>query len=125
MRPYFSVRKQEEEKEKCRDSAAVMIIASLTPPPLTGWIFRMTSPEVIPQTPAHLLADDRQVLKGLGIYPYKWNDLNALLGLYNKTELYDVFSVQVSRPEMELSRSYILEQIGFLLTMSTKKNGDN
>ena len=87
-----------------------MIIGSLTPPPPTGWIFKNPSPEVVPQIPSELSTGD------------EWNNLNALLALYKKTENYDVFSVQVSRPGMELNRSYILEQIKFLLS-NAKHNG--
>ena len=46
-----------------------------------------------------------------------------LLAMYNKAEAYDVFSVQVSKPGMELSRSYVLEQIEYLLMNSVKKEG--
>ena len=92
-----------------------MIIASNIPPP-PG-----VSPPVVPQTPADLSDDDRQVLADLALPPEQWSNLNALLALYNKTEYYDVFSVQVSRPGMELSRSYILEQIEFILNNSATK----
>ena len=77
---------------------------------------------MIPQSPADL-SDEEQVLEGLGLPPDLWANLNALLALYGKTENYDVFSVQVSKPGMELSRSYILEQIEFLLKNSNKKTG--
>ena len=77
---------------------------------------------VVPQSPADLSDDDRQVLTELGLPQDKWDNLNALLALYNKAENSDVFSVQVSKPGMELSRSYILEQIEFLLKTSTKKH---
>ena len=76
---------------------------------------------VVPQSPADLSDDDHKVLKELGLPPEKWDNLNICLALYNKTDNYDVFSVQVSRPGMELSRSYILEQIQFLLENSAKK----
>ena len=50
------------------------------------------------------------------LFPHTdWRYVDTLLDLYKKTEKYDVFSVQVSRPGMQLSRSYILEQIEFLL----------
>ena len=78
---------------------------------------------VVPQTPIDLSGDDRQVLSGLGLPREKWDNLNALLALYNRTDLYEVFSVQVSKPGMELSRSYVLEQIEFLLKHSVKKDG--
>ena len=77
---------------------------------------------VVPQSPADLSDDDRQVLTGLGLPQDKWDNVNALLALYNKAENNDVFSVQVSKPGMELSRSYILEQIEFLLKNSAKKH---
>ena len=81
----------------------------------------------MPQSPADLSDEDRQVLTRLGLPPDKWDNLNALLALYNKAENSDVFSVQVSKPGMELSRSYILEQIEFLLKNSAKKHegGEN
>ena len=85
------------------------MIGSITPISYTG---NMPS-VVVPQTPADLSESDRQVLKGLGIPPDKWNNLNALWALYGKTR-YRVLSVQVSRPGIELSRSYILEQIEFI-----------
>ena len=97
-----------------------MIIGSVTPPPSTGWIFNTPSQDVVPQIPANL-SEDLKIPKGLGLPPEKWNNLNVLLARYNKTKYYDVFSVQVSRPGMELSRSYILEQIEFLLINSAKK----
>ena len=43
--------------------------------------------------------------------------------MYNRAEHYDVFSVQVSKPGMELSRSYVLEQVEYLLLNSAKKEG--
>ena len=78
---------------------------------------------MIPQSPADLSDEDQQVLEGLGLPPDLWDNLNALLALYNKTENCDAFSVQVSKPGMELSRSYILEQIEFLLKNSQNKTG--
>ena len=78
---------------------------------------------MIPQSPADLSDEDQQVLEGLGLPPDQWDNLNALLALYSKTENYDVFSVQVSKPGMELSRSYMLEQIEFLLKNSKNKTG--
>ena len=75
----------------------------------------------MPLTQANLSEGDCQVLSDLGLPQDKWDNLNALLALYNQTKLYDVFSVQVSKLGMELSRSYILEQIEFLLRHSTKK----
>ena len=77
---------------------------------------------LVPQSAAELSYDDQRMLTELGLPPDQWNNLHVLLALYNKTENCEVFSVQVSRPGMELSRSYILEQIEFLLNM-TKQNG--
>ncbi|CAI8015392.1 hypothetical protein GBAR_LOCUS9530 [Geodia barretti] len=87
-------------------------------------IFKATAKskkDVIPLKKAKLSENDSQVLTTLGLPPDKWNNLDALLALYNKTELYDVFSVQVSNPGMELSRKYVLGQIEFLLQNSAKK----
>ena len=70
---------------------------------------------MVPQSPADLSDDDREILSGLGLPPDKWDNLNALLAMYRRTENYDVFSVQVSKPGMELNRNYILQQIEFLL----------
>ena len=78
-------------------------------------------PDVVPQTPTDLSDDDRQVLTELGLPPDQWDNLNALWALYNKTK-WVVLSVQVSRPEMELRRVYVLEQIEFLLK-NTKETG--
>ena len=55
--------------------------------------------------------------------PDKRDNLNVLLTMYNRVERYDVFSVQVSKPGMELSRSYVLEQVEHLLMNSPKKEG--
>ena len=91
---------------------------------ILGSLTSHSNKSVVPQLPADLSGDDRKVLAELGLPPEKWSNLNALLALYNKTEYYDVFSVQVSRPGMELSRSYILEQIEFTLKNSkTKTSG--
>ena len=89
-----------------------MIIGSVTPPPSTATGNIPSS--VIPQTTADLSKDDGQLLTDLGIPPDKWNNLNALQALYKKSKD-GVLSVQVSRPGMELSRSYVLEQIEFVL----------
>ena len=78
-------------------------------------------PDVVPQTPADLSDGDRQVLTELGLPPDQWDNLNALWALYNKTK-WVVLSVQISRPEMELRRVYVLEQIEFLLN-NTKETG--
>ena len=92
-----------------------MIIGSIVPP-LT------TKEEVAPQVPANLSKDDLQVLANLGLPSGQWNNIYALLALYNQTE-YDVLSVQISRPEMELNRSYVLEQIELLFKKTSKKTG--
>ena len=83
----------------------------------------MSNEAVIPQSPADLSGEDHQVLEGLGLPPDQWDNLSALLALYGKTENCDMFSVQVSKPGMELSRSYILEQIEFVLKNSKNKTG--
>ena len=108
------------------ESRAVMIIGSNIPPPqppagvLAKFFFsKKEPPRTVSQMPASLSEDDHKILTELGLPREQWNNLNTLLALYNKSE--DVFSVQVSRPGMELSRSYILEQIQFLLENSAKK----
>ena len=78
---------------------------------------------MVPQSPADLSDDDRKMLSGLGLPPDKWDNLNALLAMYGRTEACDVFSVQVSKPGMELSRNYVLQQIEFLLINSLNKDG--
>ena len=78
---------------------------------------------MVPQSPADLSDDDREVMSGLGLPPDKWDNLNALLALYKRSEVYDVFSVHVSKPGMELSRNYVLQQIEFLLMTSFNKDG--
>ena len=83
-----------------------MIIGSVTTPPTSGKMQSL----VIPQTPANMSQDDHQGLLKLD----KWNNVNALIALYNKTKS-GVFSVQVSKPGMEIRRTYIIEQIEFLL----------
>ena len=88
--------------------SVVMIIGSTTLP--TG---SMES-SVVPQSPAQLSDGDRKVLTDLGIPPNKWNNLNALWALYKKTKEW-VLPVQVSRPGMEFSRGFILQQIEFVL----------
>ena len=88
--------------------------------PLSSF-FKRQPPEIVPQTPAVLSDDDRQVLTELGLPPDKWDNLNVLLAIYNRAEPYDVFSVQVSKPRMEPSRSYVLEQVEYLLMNSAKK----
>ena len=97
-----------------KDSRAVFILGSVAP---------HSNESVVPQSPAVLSGDDRQVLIELGLPPDKWNNLNVLLTMYNRAELCDVFSVQVGKPGMELSRSYVLEQVEHLLLNSAKKEG--
>ena len=96
-----------------------MIIGSNKLPGM--WQSLWSKKDVIPLKKAKLSENDSQVLTTLGLPPDEWNNLDALLALYNKTELYDVFSFQVSNPGMELSRKYILGQIEFLLQNSAKK----
>ena len=101
-----------------------MIIGSTTLPGV--WQLLWPKKDVIPLKKAKLSENDSQVLTALGLPPDKWNNLDALLALYNKAELYDVLSFQVSNPGMELSRKYILGQIEFLLQNSAKKtHGSN
>ena len=88
---------------------------------ILGSVAPYSKKSVVPQSPADLSDDDRQRLSELGLPPDKWDNLNALLAMYNKTEAYDVFSVQISKPGMELSCSYVLEQIEFLLMNSVNK----
>ena len=90
---------------------------------ILGSIAPRPKKSVVPQSPADLSDDDCRVLTELGLPPDKWDNLNALLAVYNKTKAYDVFSVQVSKPGMELSRSYVLEQIEYLLINSANKEG--
>ena len=78
---------------------------------------------MVPQSPADLSDDDRQMLSGLGLPPDKWDSLNVLLAMRKKTEVYDVFSVQVSKCGMELSHNYVLQQIEFLFMTSMNKEG--
>ena len=92
-----------------------MIIGSLAPP-LT------TKEDVVPQAPANLSKDDLQVLANLGLPSGQWNNHDALLAQYSNTE-YDVLSVQINRPEMELNRSYVLEQIELFFKKTSKKTG--
>ena len=97
-----------------KDSRAAFILGSVA---------LHSNKSVVPQSPAVLSGDDRQVLTELGLPPDKRDNLNVLLTMYNRTEAYDVFSVQVSKPGMELSRSYVLEQVEYLLMNSVKKEG--
>ena len=97
-----------------KHSRAVFILGSVAP---------HANKSVVPQSPAVLSDDDRQVLAELGLPPDKWDNLNVLLTMHNRVEAYDVFSVQVSKPGMELSRSYVLEQIKYILMNSVKKGG--
>lgn len=99
-----------------------MIIGSVTPPPITGWLWwKAPSKDVIPLAKADLSYDDYSWLTHCGLPPNKRDNLNVLLTLHNEAK--NVFSVHISRPEMELSRSYILKQIEFLLTNATNKAG--
>ena len=95
-------------------SRAVCILGSVAP---------ISNESVVPQSPADLSDKDRQMLSGLGLPPDKWDSLNALLAMYRRTEVYDVFSVHVSKSGMELSRNYVLQQIEFLLMTSLNKDG--
>ena len=97
-----------------KHSRAVFILGSVAP---------HSNASVVPQSPAVLSGDDRQVLTELGLPPDKWDNLNVLLTMYKKDKECDVFSVQVSKPGMELSRSYVLEQVEHLLMNSAKKEG--
>ena len=88
---------------------------------ILGSLTSHSNESVVPQLPADLSDDDHQVLAELALPPDQWS---TLLALYNNNEYNYVFSVQVSRTGMELSRSYILEQIKFLLINSkTKTSG--
>ena len=78
---------------------------------------------MVPQSPADLSDDNREMLSGLGLPPDKWDNLNALLALYGRTENYDVFSVQVSKPGMELNCYNVLQLIEYLLMTSLNKEG--
>ena len=95
-----------------KERIAVFILGSVAP---------YSNESVIPQSPADLSDEDRQKLIELGLPPDKWDNLHALLAMYNRTEVYDIFSVQVSKPGMEVSHKYVLEQIEFLLINSANK----
>ena len=96
-------------------SRAVFILGSIAP---------YSNQSVVPQSPADLSDEDQQKLTELGLPPEKWDNLHARLAMYTSTKVYDVFSAQVSKPGMELSRKYVLEQIEFLLMNSlNKENG--
>ena len=97
-----------------KHSRAVFILGSVAP---------HANESVVPQSPAVLSGDDRQMLIELGLPPDKWDNLNVRLAMHNRAEAYDVFSVQVSKLGMELSRSYVLEQVEYLLMNSVKKEG--
>ena len=90
-----------------------MVIGSTTLP--TG---SMES-SVVPQSPAQLSDGDRKILTDAGIPPNKWNNLNALWALYNR---FADGTLLVSRPGMELSRGFILQQIEFVL-QNAEQNG--
>ena len=93
-------------------SRAVFILGSIAP---------HSNESVVPQSPADLSDEDRQKLMKLDLPPDKWDNLHARLAMYTSTEVYDVFSVQVNKPGVELSRKYVLEQIEFLLMTSVNK----
>ena len=97
-----------------KERRSVFILGSVAP---------HSNESVVPQSPADLSDEDCQKLTELGLPPDKWDNLHALLAMYTSTEVYDVFSVQVSKPGMELSRKYVLEQIEFLLMNSVNKEG--
>ena len=80
----------------------------------------ISNQEVVSQSPADLSNSDSQILTKLGLPQGKWDNLNALRALYKYSTEYDVLSVRVSTPGMELDRSYILEQIE--LIFKTSKN---
>ena len=80
----------------------------------------ISNKEVVSQSPADLSNSDCQILTKLGLPQGQWDNLNALLALYNYSTEYDVLSVQVSKPGMELDRSYILEQIELIFKTSKK-----
>ena len=75
---------------------------------------------MVPQSPADLSDDDREMLSGLGLPPHKWDNLNALLAMYGRTE---AFSVQVSKPGMELNSYNVLQLIEYLFMTSLNKEG--
>ena len=95
-------------------SRAVCILGSVAP---------HSNESVVPQSPADLSDDDREMLSGLDLPPDKWDNLNALLAMYGRTEAYDVLSVQVSKPSMELNCNYVLQHIESLLKTSLNKEG--
>ena len=78
---------------------------------------------MVPQSPADLSDDDREMLSGLNLPPDKWDNLNALLAMYGRTDAYDVFSVQVSKPGMELNCYNVLQLIEYLFMTSLNKEG--
>ena len=78
---------------------------------------------MVPQSPADLSDEDRQKLMKLDLPSDKWDNLHALQAMYYRSKTYDVFSIQVSKPGMELNCKYVLEQIGFLLMNSVNKEG--
>ena len=95
-------------------SRAVCILGSVAP---------HSNESVVPQSPADLSDDDREMLSGLDLPPDKWDNLNALLTMYGRTEAYDVLSVQVSKPSMELNCNYVLQHTESLLKTSLNKEG--
>ena len=97
-----------------QERRAVFILGSVAP---------YSNQSVVPQSPADLSDEDRQKLMELDLSPDKWDNLHALQTMYYRCKEYDVFSVQVSKRGMELSRKYVLEQIEFLLMNSVNKEG--
>ena len=103
-----------------------MIIGSTIPPFTSIWYVPGYGPseKVVTLTPAELLYAENMWLTELGIAPERktLSNSDVLVALYNEAK--NVFSVLVSRPGMELTRSYVLEQIESLF-VHTKKNGKN
>ena len=85
-------RKANQDKWK-KGRIAVMIIASIIPPP-KHWVY---STEVVPQSPSNLSNNDSRVLSNLNLPQDKWNNRDALLAFYRKTEKYDVISASLVR----------------------------
>ena len=88
-----------------------MIIGSTLQIPSNG---KDPPSDVIPQAPANMSDNDRQVLTELGIPRDQWNNHDAIVALHNRTAA-GVVSVLVSKSGEELSRSHVLEQVEFLL----------
>ena len=90
---------------------------------ILGSVALHSNKSVVPQIPASLSGADRQKLTDLGLPPDKWDNLHALLAMYYRSKTYDVFSVQVSKPGVKLSRKYVLKQIELLLKDSVNEEG--